>query len=60
MSIICLLFRICQVVLANFGAAESREIGAGAESFADVFGESPDIGAGATMDFDFKLGVFII
>ena len=59
MSIICLLFRICQVVLANFGAAESREIGAGAESFADVFGESPDIGAGATVDADFEFRVFV-
>ena len=47
------------VVFGNFDAAEGSEIGAGAELFADVFGESADVGAGADVGADFECWVIV-
>lgn len=41
------------VVVANLDTAEGGEVGAGAQCFADVFGEGADVGAGAAVDTDF-------
>lgn len=41
------------VVVANLDATEGGEVGAGAQCFADVFGESADVGARAAVDTDY-------
>lgn len=35
-------------------------MGTGAEFFADIFGEGADVGAGATVDANSKLGVMVV
>ena len=50
-------FGVCDIVVADFEAAEGGKVGAGAEGLADVFGESADVGAGAAVDADFEFGV---
>lgn len=51
---------VVDIVSADLGAAESGEIGAGTEFFADIFGQRSDVGAGATVDSDFKFWVVVI
>ena len=51
---------VVDVVIGDLNAAESGEISAGAEGFADVFGESADVSAGAAVDADFELWVGIV
>ena len=47
------------MVVANLGAAKRSEVGAGAELFTNVFGESADIGARTTMNVDGEFGVAV-
>ena len=41
------------IVIGDFGAAESGEVGAGTKFFTDIFGEGANIGARATVDAEF-------
>lgn len=43
--------------IADFGATEGGEVGAGLEVGADVGGEGANVGAGADVGGDFELGV---
>jgi len=47
-------------IIGNLGAAEGGEVGAGAQCFADVFGESADIGTGAAMDANCEFRVVVV
>ena len=51
--------RVFYVIFGNYDAAEGGEIGASAEFFADVFGESADVGAGADVGADFECWVIV-
>ena len=48
------------IVFADFDAAKGGEISTSIQFFPDIFGESSNIGAGATMDFDFEFGIIVI
>lgn len=41
-------------------AAESGKIGADTEFLTDIFGKGADVGAGAAVNLDFKLGIVVI
>ena len=51
---------VFDVVVGDFEATEGGEVGAGAEFFADVFGEGANISARAAVNVDFELGVIVI
>ena len=46
-------------IFADLSAAEGGEVGAGAEGFADVFGEGADVGAGGAVNADFYYWVIV-
>jgi hypothetical protein len=50
---------VLEVEGAGAEAGEGREMGAGAERFADVVGETPYIGPFGTVDPDLKVGEFV-
>ena len=58
-SEICEILGVFDVVIGNLEATQSSKVGASAEFFADVFGESTDVGAGANMATNFELWVVV-
>ena len=48
------------VVIGDFEATKSGEVGASAELFADIFGEGADVGTGTTVDAKGERGVIIV
>ena len=47
-------------VITNLGTTERSEIGASTKLSTDVFGESADVGAGATVNADGEEGIVIV
>ena len=51
---------VFDVVVGDFGATKSSEVGAGAEGLANVFAERADVSAGGDLCADFEGGELVV